>query len=465
MDLKVLAPLLPFYVSQIEQQPTPSYLESIFQRIPPNISSTKKQERDSKATWRRESWSTSQNECEGPEKDPDVDQTLHMLRSKLFNLLNNSNNFSNTKSCGDQPVFPPPPSPPDGTGKVNANRQVLLNLENALAWLIKTLYGASNSQDASWSYFKGLVTQLKELAWINDTEHSEIGEQKVGKFRFEALLPLRTPLKGISFKPKGTTSLNKTLCSLLSQITGPIDVQVKFPTKTFDGSSRGTRKPDTEELNYKREVSEILFKYSMSAAESYWADQSAEMQQQLCNHLVGALKLLFLYWGYYLCLKKRLLLSKDDRRELKFAYQEQLRQNTPACIEKPSTIRAKFPLYMVTVDLVDSSSDSRRESPSRPRTNSRAHDGYRNERRRSTSSSSTHTRNQGNMERECFYNTTDREPHNSNYSWGSSGTGNMHWKLKNQTQDQAGYYSGRYNRRFSTYSEHSSGQSSGVYMR
>ena len=343
-----------------------------------------------------------------PGRDPVPGQALRMLLSNLQDKRNHNTGSDATK----------------------VNRQVLLSLKDALDSLITTLYDASNPRKVSWSYFKGLVTQLKQLTIINDTEYPGIGEEEVGKFRFGVLLPQASPegpfpppTYHISFKPKGTTSLNKTLCSLLYLITGPIKVQGKLPTKNFDGPSQETRIPDIEKLNYKRKVSEILFDHFMSAAESHWTHQSEKTQQQLCKSLVDALKLLFLYWGYYLCLEKKLHLCKNDRRELKLACQEQLKQNTLFCTEEQSIFSNKFPLYIVSVDLVDDSSHSRRGSPSRQRTNSVVYDGTRSERHKGTGSNTTHTVMQRRVTWACFCNPADRK-----------------------SQDQAGYYSGKYTR-------------------
>lgn len=384
-----------------------------------------KQGGNPKAAWKRGSWSTSQSECEGLEgyQIPDIDQTLHMLLARVSDTI----------------------------GTTETNLQTLPCLKNALACLIATLYDASNPQEVPWSHFNCLVTQLKQLTLINDLEYQEIGEEEVGKFRFKALLQAspEAPLYRTSFKPKGTISLNKTLCSLLSQITGPIQLQGKLPIKQFDGPSHGTGMPEIEKMKYKREVSEVLFNHFMSAAESHWAYRSARMRQQLCNHLVGALKLLFLYWGYFLCREQRLPLSDNDREKVKIACQEQLKQNTFACVEKRGTFLDEFPLYIVFTDLVNDSSHSSKAFPSQQRTNSivydRAYGGvydgvYDGNRNRSTS-------------RQPRVSFADEEHH----TWGSNDTRNVHRRLEKQARAQPGYYSGRCApRRSSTYGGNSS---------
>lgn len=437
MNLPIISDYIPYCEPQMPRCP------AIFQQRSADAPSTKKPEGNSegypKGVRQRSSSSTSQSECEGLGRDPapDTDRTLLMLLSKL-----RSNGIYNIGGPGNQSGFPPPSSPPDGADITHiawVNCQIFLRLEKALAWLINTPYDASNSRETPWSYFNGLVIQLKQLAWINDAEYPEIGEEEIGKFLFGVLSLQASPegsIDHISFKPKGTTSLNKSICSLLCLITGPIQLQGKLPTKKFDGPVLGSRVSGIEKLKYKRKVSEILFNQFMSAAESHWDNLGMKMQTQICNNLVGALRLLFLYWGYYLCLEKRLLLSKIDRRMLRGACLEQLKQNTLACIEKENTIFDEFPLYMV---LVDNSSHSHRESPSRPRTNSIAHDGHRSEQRRSTCSQSTHTSKQRNVAWACFCNPADR----GSYSPHSRGSNNIR-------NVQTGYHSGTYTLRFST---------------
>lgn len=207
---------------------------AIIQQRSADAPSTKKPEGNSegnpKGPRQRSSSSISQSECEGLGRDPapDTDRTLHMLRSNL-----RSNGIYNIGGSGNQLGFPLPSSPPDGADIVHTARQSI-----------------------------GLA--------INDAEYPEIGEEEMGKFRF-GVLPIQAspngPIYHISFKPKGTTSLNNSLCSLLRLIT---QLQGKLLTKNFDGPTLGSRVSGIEKLKYKRKVSDILFDQFMSAAESHW---------------------------------------------------------------------------------------------------------------------------------------------------------------------------------------------------
>jgi len=204
------------------------------------------------------------------------------------------------------------------------------------------LLSASDSCDMQFGFalFEGLLTILKDLTYMNDAEFLETGSGDVDtwKFRFEGRpcqITPHGPRVCFSFKPMGTTALNKSLCTLLHKVTGPIKIQGKYPLKEFDGSSKGR----ADEVKHKRRIAEREYQSFLDAARPLWKSLSAKKQHRICNSVVDALIVLFLYWGYYLCLEKRIHLAENDRKGVKNACQDQLRKITLACIDKGGRIK------------------------------------------------------------------------------------------------------------------------------
>lgn len=195
----------------------------------------------------------------------------------------------------------------------------------------------SDIQQSAFALLERLLSILKELTYMNDKEFPETGngDEDTAKYRFEGRPCQQDPRVCFSFKPVGTTALNKNLCSLLHKVTGPIQIKGKYPLKTFDGSSKGR----VDEVKHKRQITEREYQSFVDAARPLWGNLSAKKQHQLCKGIVDALIVLFLYWGYFLCLEKRLHLAENDRQKIKTACQDQLEKITIACVDKGGRIK------------------------------------------------------------------------------------------------------------------------------
>ncbi|KAF8449795.1 hypothetical protein BGX38DRAFT_1269844 [Terfezia claveryi] len=195
----------------------------------------------------------------------------------------------------------------------------------------------SDIQQSEFALFEELLSILKELTYMNDEEFPETGngDEDTAKYRFEGRPCQQDPRVCFSFKPVGTTALNKNLCSLLHKVTGPIQIKGKYPLKTFDGSSKGR----VDEVKHKRQITEREYQSFVDAARPLWGNLSGKKQHQLCKGVVDALIVLFLYWGYFLCLEKRLHLAENDRQKVKKACQDQLEKITLACVDKGGRIK------------------------------------------------------------------------------------------------------------------------------
>ncbi|KAF8426348.1 hypothetical protein EV426DRAFT_641270 [Tirmania nivea] len=231
-------------------------------------------------------------------------------------------------------------SPPDIIIVVDDILTRFLILLRAEEYFLLSVFVNCDMQQTAFALFEALLAILKDLTYMNDAEFPETGngDEETGKFRFEGR-PCQMFQQGphvcFSFKPVGTTALNKSLCSLLHKVTGPIQIQGKYPLKTFDGSSKGR----ADKVEHKRRIAEREYQSFLDAARPLWGNLSAKKQQRLCKGVVDALIVLFLYWGYYLCLEKRLHLTENDRQKVKKACQDQLEKITLACIDKGGRIR------------------------------------------------------------------------------------------------------------------------------
>jgi len=247
---------------------------------------------------------------------------------------------------------PPTPPPSEDTGSfedLESPLDSVIVVANVLTKFIILLRAEasfllsspdSGDPQSAFALFEGLLATLKDLTYVNDVEFPETGkgDEDTAKYRFEGR-PCRMFQEGscvcFSFKPVGTTALNKSLCTLLHKVTGPIQIMGKCPLKTFDGSSKG----GADEVKHKRRMAEREYQSFLKAARSLWGNLSAKKQHQLCKGVVDALVVLFLYWGYYLCLEQRLHLAENDRQKVKKACQDQLEKITLACIDKEGRIK------------------------------------------------------------------------------------------------------------------------------
>ncbi|KAI5809732.1 hypothetical protein DFH27DRAFT_157915 [Peziza echinospora] len=219
----------------------------------------------------------------------------------------------------------------------------------------------------AWSDFTTLAYLMKRMAYINDSEFPQNVDGKTGKFILTGN-PLGPSSHGMefvpSFKPMGTIQLNRALLLRLRTITGPIQVQGKYPIKEFDGKSRKDKSVAESEFRHKLQVSETDFETFMKSSRlcEQWNSKSAEKQRHICKQMIDSLTLLFLYWAYYLHKERRLHLDGDSER-VKRAFKDLLSQRVSAYLEKDPDVTKALPFNDVDVTERQSRSTERHVSP------------------------------------------------------------------------------------------------------
>ncbi|KAF8473869.1 hypothetical protein BDZ91DRAFT_712734 [Kalaharituber pfeilii] len=161
---------------------------------------------------------------------------------------------------------------------------------------------------------------------MHDEEFPETDGLESGKFCLQGRPLKDCPGYCMGFKPIGSKKLNQALSCTLAMVKEP------------------DSNPYTAGQNGNPDISDQEFRSLMKATKPRWDKLSPKLQHIACREITEALILLYLYWGYYLCLEKKLVLKDLEKTELRKIFEEELERQMSV---HTSGERSKQSLYYI----------------------------------------------------------------------------------------------------------------------